>query len=160
VNVVYADEFSRPDFDQMIQTTVRFLEEHNIRFDNSCRIFVDAANPSFIRALKDRVNEDSDYEQQIAYYKKSYASIYDLEFLQHNMFVIPVPFAKYHKDMLAHCKEIMEYDNGYMDIHPRFNKLITSLRTAVEKDDGSLDKEATSHDDLFDAFRLSLMFWH
>ena len=23
-----------------------------------------------------------------------------------------------------------------------------------------LDKEATSHDDLFDAFRLSLMFWH
>jgi hypothetical protein len=114
VNVVYADEFSRPDFDQMIQTTVRFLEEHNIRFDNSCRIFVDAANPSFIRALKDRVNEDSDYEQQIAYYKKSYACIYDLEFLQHNMFVIPVPFAKYHKDMLAHCKEIMEYDNGYI----------------------------------------------
>jgi hypothetical protein len=127
VNVVYADEFSRPDFDQMIQTTVRFLEEHNIRFDNSCRIFVDAANPSFIRALKDRVNEDSDYEQQIAYYKKSYASIYDLEFLQHNMFVIPVPFAKYHKDMLAHCKEIMEYDNGYIAIHPRFNKLITSF---------------------------------
>jgi len=25
---------------------------------------VDVANPSFIRALKDRVNEDSDYEQQ------------------------------------------------------------------------------------------------
>ena len=23
-----------------------------------------------------------------------------------------------------------------------------------------LDKEATSHDDLFDAFRLSLMFWN
>jgi hypothetical protein len=27
-----------------------------------------------------------------------------------------------------------------------------------EKGEGSLDKEATSHDDLFDAFRLSLQF--
>jgi hypothetical protein len=45
-------------------------------------------------------------------------------------------------------------------IHPRFNKLITALRTAVEKGDGTLDKEATSHDDLMDAFRLSMQFWH
>jgi hypothetical protein len=26
--------------------------------------------------------------------------------------------------------------------------------------EGMLDKEATSHDDLFDSFRLSLMFWY
>ena len=62
--------------------------------------------------------------------------------------------------MLAHCKELMEYQNGYMAIHPRFTKLITALGTAVENGEGSLDKEATSHDDLFDSFRLSLMFWH
>jgi hypothetical protein len=37
---------------------------------------------------------------------------------------------------------------------------ITSLRTAVENGEGMLGKEATSHDDLFDAFRLSLQFWH
>lgn len=34
------------------------------------------------------------------------------------------------------------------------------IRTAVENREGLLDKEATSHDDLFDSFRLSLMFWH
>ena len=45
-------------------------------------------------------------------------------------------------------------------IHPRFNKLITALRTAVENEEGILDKDATSHDDPFDSFRLSLMFWH
>jgi hypothetical protein len=45
-------------------------------------------------------------------------------------------------------------------IHPRFNKLITALKTAIEKGEGTLDKEATSHDDLFDAFRMSLLFWH
>ena len=76
------------------------------------------------------------------------------------MFIIPVPFAKYHKNMLAHCKELLENRNGYMSINPRFNKLITSLRTAVENGEGGLDKEATSHDDLFDSFRLSLQFWH
>src|ERR687891_1686406 len=50
------------------------------------------------------------------------------------------------------------YQNGNMAIHPRFNKIITSLRAAVENG-GVLDKEATSYDDLFDSFRLSLQFW-
>ena len=56
------------------------------------------------------------------------------------MFFIPVPFYKEHKAMLAHVKELLEYQNGYMAIHPRFNKLLTVLRTAVEKGDGSPDK--------------------
>lgn len=42
-------------------------------------------------------------------------------------------------------------------INPKHGKLVTSLRTAVENGEGSLDKEALSHDDLFDAFRMSLM---
>jgi hypothetical protein len=59
--------------------------------------------------------------------------------------------------MLAHAKRILEDRGGQIAIHPKFNKLITSLRTAVEKGDGSLDKDVTSHNDTFDAFRLSLM---
>ena len=51
--------------------------------------------------------------------------------------------------MVAHCKELIEYQNRYVAMS-RHNKLNTALRTAVE------DKEATSHDDLFDSFRLSL----
>ena len=65
--------------------------------------------------------------------------MYDLQFLQENMFVIPVPFSKYHKEMLAHIKELLEYRNGYVSINPKHNKLITALRTAVEKGDGALD---------------------
>jgi hypothetical protein len=102
INVLHAEEYPRADFNQMIQTTTKLLDEYDIRFTNGCRIFVDAANPSFIRALTERVDEDSNYEQQISFYKKSYPSVYDLQFLQQNMFVIPVPFSKYHKDMLAH----------------------------------------------------------
>lgn len=62
--------------------------------------------------------------------------------------------------MLAHWKEMLEYQNGSMAIHPRFNKLITALRTAVENGEGYLDKDATSFDDCSDAFRLNLIFWH
>ena len=39
------------------------------------------------------------------------------------------------------------------------NNRITALRTAVDND-GTLDKEATSYNDIFDAFRLALKFYH
>ena len=65
----------------MVKTTVDLLEKYNIRFDNSCRIFVDGANPSFISTLKQVMNEDSDYMKQIAFYKKNYPRVYDLQFL-------------------------------------------------------------------------------
>ena len=73
----------------MINTTVRLQDQYDIRFD-MCRILVDAANLSFISALKDRVDVDPDYGKQIAFYKKSYPSV---QFLQQNMIVIPVPFS-------------------------------------------------------------------
>lgn len=38
---------------------------------------------------------------------------------------------------------------------PKFDELITSLQTAIGRD-GSLDKTASSYDDLLDALRLSL----
>ena len=48
---------------------------------------------------------DPDYVKQIAFYKHNYPSIYDLQFLQQNMFIIPVPFSKEHKAMLADAKD-------------------------------------------------------
>ena len=60
--------------------------------------------------------------------------------------------------MLGHCKIIMEIEGGRIAINPKFDKLITSLRTAVDND-GTLDKESTSYNDIFDAFRLALKFY-
>jgi hypothetical protein len=69
------------------------------------------------------------------------------------MKIVPVNFNKEHKAMLRHCKMILERDGGIIAINPnRFDKLITVLRTAVDND-GTLDKEATSYNDIFDAFR-------
>ena len=47
--------------------------------------------------------------------------------------IIPIPFNKEHKNMLAHCKRIDGIQNGQVAINPRFNKHFTSFRIAVEK---------------------------
>ena len=61
--------------------------------------------------------------------------------------------------MLGHCKMLLEDDHGKIAINPDgFDKLITSLRTAIDND-GTLDKEAISYNDIFDAFRLALKFY-
>jgi hypothetical protein len=76
------------------------------------------------------------------------------------MKIAPVNFNKEHKAMLGHCKMILEREPRKIAINPdRFDKLITALRTAVDND-GTLDKEATSYNDIFDAFRLALKFYH
>jgi hypothetical protein len=75
-----------------------------------------------------------------------------------DMKIVPVNFNSEHKAMLGHCKMIMENDGGRIAINPD-DKLITALRTAVDND-GVLDKEATSCNDIFDAFRLALKFYH
>jgi hypothetical protein len=52
IQIAYAEEFPRPDFNQMITITLGLLAKYGITFDNGCRILVDGANPSFIRSLK------------------------------------------------------------------------------------------------------------
>lgn len=70
VNILHAEEYPRPDFNEMIETTISLLDKYNITFDNRCRVFVDGANPSLIRSLKERVEEDANYEQLITYLKQ------------------------------------------------------------------------------------------
>lgn len=56
---------------------------------------------------------------------------------------IPLPFSE----------ELMLYRNGNVAIHStRYVKLIAALWNEVKNGDGLLEKEATNHDDLFDAF--------
>ena len=50
--------------------------------------------------------------------------------------------------MLAHAKMLFEKESIF--INPMFDKLVTSLRTAVERE-GVLDKAATSYNDILDA---------
>ena len=46
--------------------------------------------------------------------------------------------------------------NSLIGINSKFDKLIVALKTAVSDDQGRLDKESTSYDDLLDSWRLAL----
>jgi hypothetical protein len=115
------------------------------------KIFVDASNPAIIMALKREFHERQDYEAQIAQLRNRHMSD-----IIHWMNVLPVAFGPEHKEMLGHAKLMM--DEGYVAIHPRFSKLITSLRTAVATED-TVDKTKTAYNDIFDAFRVSLHYY-
>jgi hypothetical protein len=79
------------------------------------------------------------------------------------MFVVPVPFSIEGAKMLQHTKWLLDEreEDGSSLIQidrERFQKLVTSLRTAVANE-YKLQKEETSYSDLFDAFRLSLTMY-
>ena len=149
IHVLYAEEFERPDYNEMLSKLWSLMTEFELSKKNG-KIYVDGANPSFIKSLKLQVGEDTDYDKKIAYYKAQ-----KCDWTQ-NMIVIPVNFSTEHKAMLGHAKVIFE--QGYISVNSKHDKLITSLRTAVENE-GNLDKDVTSYNDILDAFRLALKFY-
>jgi hypothetical protein len=144
IQVVFADEFERPDYNEMLYKVLELRSRYQIN-----KIFVDGANPEFIRSLKKEICERPDptlYIERAKKYRRPLESYMD---------VIPVPFVTQHKHMITRCKMILE--KGQFEVHPKFEKLIVSLRTAIEEE-GVLDKELTSYNDIFDAFRLALSY--
>ena len=136
----------------MLSTVYSLMSKYNVD-----KVYIDGVNRSFIRSLKLQIGEEPDYDKVIARYRSE--KLGDNSWSQ-DMKIVPVNFNAEHKAMLGHCKMILENDGGRIAINPdRFDKLITSLRTAVDND-GTLDKEATSYNDIFDAFRLALKFYH
>jgi hypothetical protein len=137
----------------MLSTVYGLMSKYSVD-----KVYIDGANPSLIKSLKIQIGEDADYDKIIARYRSEGWDSSDKDGWARNMRIVPVNFNKEHKAMLGHCKMILE-DDGKIAINPTFDKLITSLRTAVDVD-GTLDKEATSYNDIFDAFRLALKFYN
>ncbi|MFL6366834.1 MAG: hypothetical protein ACJ719_16725 [Nitrososphaeraceae archaeon] len=96
-------------------------------------MYIDGANPSFIRSLKLQIGEEADYDKVVARYRSQ--GLGDKDNWSQNMRIVPVNFNKEHKAMLGHCKMILEQDhangNGKIAINPIFEKLITALSDNV-----------------------------
>ena len=149
IQILFADEFEKPDYNEMLQKVLELRRRYGVDV-----IYVDGANPEFIRSIKLDTGEMPDslrYSQYIERARKYKRPV------EEYMKVIPVHFSTEHKSMLTHCKMMVE--KQAISIHPKFVKLVTSLRTAIENGEGVLDKAATSYDDVFDAFRLAMKFY-
>jgi hypothetical protein len=148
IQIVHAEEHHRPDYNEMLFTVYRLMTKYNVDLT-----YVDGANPSFIKSLKLQIGEEAEYLEELDSAKREGVRPQDI------MKILPVNFNSEHKAMLGHCKMIFERDGGRIAINPdKFDKLIIALRTAVDND-GTLDKEATSYNDIFDSFRLALKFY-
>ena len=134
IQVLYADEFERPRYEDMINKVADLYQE----FTNIKNIFVDAANPELISSLKREVANERDnwqwVQEKMAYCKKNHTDI------NRYMKVVPVPFSTEGKNMLIHTKELLEFETPILAINPKFEKLTTSLRTAISDDLGKLDQ--------------------
>jgi hypothetical protein len=97
IQVIYAEEFERPDFNEMLWLVAKLMQQYGY-----VRVYIDGANPSFIKSLKRMIGEDEHYEK------------YTKEQMERNarktysMKVYPINFASKHKEMLGHAKLLLE----------------------------------------------------
>jgi hypothetical protein len=104
----------------MLSTVYGLMVKYNVD-----KVYIDGANPSFIRSLKLQIGEDAEYDKVIARYRSE--GLGD-EAALNGMKVVPVNFNKEHKAMLGHCKMILENEGGLIAINPeKFDKLINHL---------------------------------
>jgi len=101
--------------------------------------FVDGANRAAVNLMKVAFDESLNWDNNAV--------------SPEIMKICPVNFTTEHKQMLSHLHVMV--NKNYLAIPEKYDKLITSLRTAYATE-YSLDKEQTSYSDSLDALRLSL----
>src|SRR3982750_3276344 len=123
IQILHAEEYHRPDYNEMLSVVYGLISKYQID-----KVYIDGANPSFIKSLKLQIGEEAEYDKVIARYRSE-----GLGDGTKDMRIVPVNLNKEHKAMLGHCKMILEHEPRKIAINPdRFDKLITALRTAVD----------------------------
>jgi hypothetical protein len=154
IEVIEAEEYERPDFNDMLDRVWQIKQKHKVD-DNNLTIYVDAANPEIWSSLKRMLNEPASEQyvsEKLSYYKKN--NINPANYMK----VIPIPFSTSGAKMLQHTKSLLEDKDNLIAIDKRFDKLLTALRTTYANE-YKLDKEQTSYHDILDALRLSLQLY-
>jgi hypothetical protein len=146
--VVHAQEYDKPSHEAMLQEIV-FLMNRYKTFRP--KVYIDGANAGWIRSLKILLKEYADYH----YYTPE--KLKRLIFSASGMIAAPIPFNSYGQKMLEHMRLLFEKNKIVID-KQKFPHLITALRTAkISEETGKLDKDKTSYNNVFDAFRLNLL---
>jgi hypothetical protein len=83
VEILYAEEYHRPDYNEMLSVVYGLMSKYHID-----KVYIDGANPSFIKSLKLQIGEDPDYDKVIARYKSEGLG----GTWSQNMRIIPVNF--------------------------------------------------------------------
>jgi hypothetical protein len=91
----------------MLSTAYALMSKYGVH-----TVYIDGANPSFIKSLKLQIGEDTDYDKVIARYRSEKLG----DNWSQNMKIVPVNFNLEHKAMLGHCKMILENEDGRLQL--------------------------------------------
>jgi len=138
IRVIDSILIEKGDPNKIVEYCWDIWRKHN--FMNTA-YFIDGSNRAVVNLLKIRWQESLLWEKIPDFGHNS------------NIRIRPVNFNTEHKNMLSNLHVVVS--KGYLAVDPKYDKLLTSLRTAYAKE-LTLDKEQTSYDDLLDALRLSL----
>lgn len=142
IQVIAADEFERPEPRDMEKYSLDLIRQLRLFQDQSQngQILVDGANVSFIKFLKHKLNENTNYEDD---------DPKDYKYKR----VRPINFGTTHRVLLTNMQELVS--KGYVAIDQRYEDLLNQMRIAKVDANYGLIKKPLSLD-LIDAFRLSL----
>jgi hypothetical protein len=93
IQILHAEEYHRPDYNEMLSLVYGLISKYDVD-----KVYIDGANPSFIKSLKLQIGEDADYDRVIARYR---AEKLGGNWSQ-DMKMVPVNFNTEHKAMLGH----------------------------------------------------------
>jgi len=152
IQVTHAEQYGRQewDYNQMIDRIMEINRECG-KLNN---IYVDGANQNVVTSLKSEFREDTNQfriKEHVLEAKK-----YDRR-IEEKYKVIPTSFGTESVNMLINLKRMIETPK-LVAIHPKFEDLIISLRSA-QGENWHLDKEESVNNDLLDALRLALQYF-
>jgi Terminase large subunit, T4likevirus-type, N-terminal len=138
IRVVSSELIDKGDPNRIVEYCWSLYKQNN--FMNTF-FFIDGSNRAMVNLLKIRWQESLYWENTEDFGKNS------------NIKIRPVNFSTEHRNMLGNLHAVVSKE--YLAIPSKYDKLLTSLRTAYAEE-LNLKKDVTSYDDLFDALRLAL----
>lgn len=151
LRILHGEQHQSPQFDFMIN---RVLELRK-KYGNIINIFYDATSRNeWGMALKTKINEYPNYWPHVK--EKMAESIRRGIPIEKRMVVVPTIFSTESKlKMSAKLQQILDDPRGLIVISPRFDRLITSLKSAVFDDRGILDKDISLCTDWLDCLFMA-----
>jgi hypothetical protein len=149
VEVIFAQEWERPNYYEMINTIVDLFYGYNCAF-----VIPDASDPAACRLLCQNLHQSPEYQQEFEILKER-GDLNPFEYMSGP--VIPTNWNQEGRFMLQHIQRIV--NNKRLAVPRSFNHLILALQTAVTKARDLLDKDATKHPDTLDATMLMAKFY-
>ena len=154
VQILHSDQLERPTMDQSLDHIFRLIR----KYGGIKNIGIDGSAPELISTIKKKIDERYDYQyvkDKLQYCKKK-----NLDPANY-MIVLPIIFTTESKlNMTLKTRQLLDDIRQLVAINPRFDKLITSLKSAVFDSRGLLDKQLTPFDDILETFMMLTNFFH